>query len=510
MSRIGTYGASQMYLSRLSATQQRLNNLQIQVTTEKKSVNYTGIATDSNRLVNLENEKARAQSFITSNTSVTTRLKAASVSMTAMETTMKNFRNRLDDFAQNSNKNQQEIEQLQTWAFQAMVDLQSYLAANVDGQYIFSGGRVADEPVKLPADSLEGFQAIYDGNDHPYPTTRGGTLLDLHTDSTMTGAIAFDATTGTINAASLNSSPNVLSDIPVGSRITISDSAAGVNDGKSFTVRGVTVDGAGTHLDVSPLTTEGPVAGTISYTDASGTTQTVNSNLTFAPGSDQITVVGSSGLSVNQVFSVSGTGSNNGTYKVTGIVAGPPDTVTIESTKVTTQAASSTISLQADSWYRGDNIQLKQQIDTDRSIDVGVYASDPAFEKAFRAMALIAQGSFGSAGGLENNMERIDQARFLIKDAIARNGSGVGPFGAEQTGDIERLQTQVGVTTNLINTKTAKHKEFSGFLDTRIIDMENVDKTEAIARLLDDQQAMQASYQTLATVRGLSLLTYLK
>ncbi|MBC7905309.1 MAG: hypothetical protein H7Y60_01005 [Rhodospirillaceae bacterium] len=510
MSRIGTYGANQLYLSRLAAVQKRLATEQSQVATEKKSTSYRGIAADTNRLINLENEKKRAQNFITSNDSVTTRLKAANVSMTAMETTMKNVQKRLDEFAQSSTKDQQKVEELQKWAFDAMVDMQSYLAANVDGQYIFSGGRVADEPVRLAAGSLEGFQQIFDGNDHTYPTTRAANLVDLNTDSTMTGNISFDAATGTINAASLTTSPNVLSNIPVGSRITIDDSAAGANDGKSFTVRGVTVNGTGTHIDVSPLTTEGPVAGTIQYTDPAGVSQTVASNLTFAPGSDQITVTNSSGLTLNQVFTVSGTASNNGTYAVTGITAGPPDTVTIQSTKVTTQAASANISLQADSWYRGDNIQLQQRIDTDRTVDVGTYASDPAFEKTFRALGLIAQGVYGTAGGLENNLGRVDDARFLIKDAIARNGSGVGPFGLEEVGDIEQLQTKVGVTANLIGVKTAKHKDFSGFLDTRIIDMENVDKTEAVARLLDDQQAMQTAYQTLATVRGLSLLNYMK
>lgn len=58
MSRIGTFGASQLYLYRLNASQERLNTLQQQVATEKKASAYTGIASDANRLINFENEMA--------------------------------------------------------------------------------------------------------------------------------------------------------------------------------------------------------------------------------------------------------------------------------------------------------------------------------------------------------------------------------------------------------------------------------------------------------------------
>lgn len=387
--------------------------------------------------------------------------------------------------------------------------MQSYLSANVDGQYIFSGGRVSDEPVKLPAGSLEQFQQLYDGSGTTYPTTRSASLLDIHTDSSQTGAISFDAATGTINAATLTTSPNVLSDLPVGSRITIGDSGGGANDGKAFTVRGVTVDAGGTHIDVSPLTTAPTVAGaTVTYTDPAGATQTLNpTNLNFSAGADTITFTPASGMTAGQVFKIAGAGANNGTYEVQSVAGG---VVTIKSTKVTTAGAAATISINADSWYKGDTIQIQQRVDDDRIIDLGVYASDPAFEKAFRAMGLIAQGSFGTAGGLDQNMERLDQARFLIKDAINRNGSGVGPFGVEQVGDIEQLQTQVGVSASMIATKNTKHKSYSAFLAERIIGLENVDKTEAVTRLLDDQTALQTAYQALASVRELNLLNYMK
>ncbi|MBX9635361.1 MAG: hypothetical protein K2X44_10310, partial [Magnetospirillum sp.] len=233
-------------------------------------------------------------------------------------------------------------------------------------------------------------------------------------------------------------------------------------------------------------------------------------NLSFSPGADTITATNAgslAGLAVGTVFTISGSAAgNDGTYQV---AANTGTVLTIQSTKVsTTETVAATLS--ASNWYQGDSLQIQQRIDTDRSVDLGVYASDPAFEKTFRAMGLIAQGVFGTAGGLENNMQRIDQARYLIQDAILRTGTGNGPFGAEQNGDIASLQSQIGTTASLIQSKSDKHKSFSGFLGTRITELENVDKTEAVTRLLDDQQGLQASYQTLATVRGLSLLNYVK
>lgn len=589
MSRIGSYGSSQMYLSRLMAIQNRITQEQIQVATEKKSVNYAGIAADSNRLINMENEKNRAQSYIDSNAMASTRLTAASVSMDAIEATMKNFKKQLDTFAQQGVSDEQSVEQLQKFAYQAMVDMRSYLGANVDGQYIFSGGRVSDQPVTLPANSLDQFQQRFDGDVVTYPTTRAASLTDIHLTAENTGALSFNTATGTIAAAT-----DAFDTLQPGARLTL----GGVVPETTFTVQGV--DPATNQIKVSRMTSESAPEAVITYKNANGETVPMSpASLTFSPQGDTITAstVGSlSDLTVGQVFHVTGSNGNNGSYEVlsnngtditvrstkldfvqptttenTATIGGVPAgtygslsfsanssgqlvisaanggslpapafaagttftvagatasgnngtyTVVANSggtsltvTRVTggtyTMPTTAEATLSADSWYEGDTIQIQQRIDTNRIIDLGVYASDPAFEKAFRAMGLIAQGAYGTAGGLENNLERVNQARFLMTDAINRDSSGLGPFGQEQAGDIEQLQTQVGVSASIIATKNDLHKKYAGFLDTRVSTMENVDMTEAITRLMDDQTALQASYQALASVRGLSLLNYL-
>jgi flagellar hook-associated protein 3 FlgL len=209
---------------------------------------------------------------------------------------------------------------------------------------------------------------------------------------------------------------------------------------------------------VSQLTTEGPSAATISYYPAGNTTtpNTLNGNLTFTPGTDTIQVSSTTGFAVGQVFTVAGTTSNDGSYKVSSIAAGPPDTITVESVKVgATETVAATLS--SESWYKGDNIAIEQR----------------------------------------------------VRDSMLHPAGNSAPFGTEESSDLESVRSQLGVTQNLIKTKTEKHQSYIGFLDDRIISMENVDKNEAITLLLDDQRALEAGYQALSKVREMSLLNFL-
>lgn len=59
MTRISTLASHALSQSQIGATQKRLQDLQIQLSTGQKSLRYTGIAADSDRLVNLESTRMR-------------------------------------------------------------------------------------------------------------------------------------------------------------------------------------------------------------------------------------------------------------------------------------------------------------------------------------------------------------------------------------------------------------------------------------------------------------------
>ena len=65
-------------------------------------------------------------------------------------------------------------------------------------------------------------------------------------------------------------------------------------------------------------------------------------------------------------------------------------------------------------------------------------------------------------------------------------------------------------TRKTMSQANEKHNQFIGFLSQRVTDISQIDQTTAVTQMLSDQTALQASYQSLAQTRSLSLLTYLK
>lgn len=706
MSRIGTYGASQMYLSRIMATQTRLNMLQNQVATEKKSPNYTGIATDSNRLVNFENQMSQAAQFKKNNDVAATRLSAAQTSLDAVQNTIKNFSKAMDNFASGNTSDPNKIRELQELAVRSMSEMESYLNSNVDGQYIFSGGRISTAPVQFATTNLSDFQAIYDGFLKTFPTTRAASLQDLRLTNTETGTVSFNAANGAIIpanagafntlatgssvtidgttnnngdvtvtghvATNVNSKPlteiastgaNAFITYPGGNLLngatgnlafkfnaagdmtitpTTANSLSNLTVGTQFTVKGSTdadLDGFGDHdgayvvtanangvvtianntamsqseaIDVSKLTLTRDTNAD-NMPDTTAALGAITGDATFQVSGNTVTLtVPAGGTALNtlfaagQTFTVAGSAAHNGSFRVAGVTAttvsfqmnpdairtsnfvpqtgrsdvaidftgrdkgldataygtltfsptgvggetitsatpnvfrnangvlapAAGDVITLKSTsgvndgvyKVVsnngtsivvasnspTTESSTTATLSSTTWYKGDNSTLKQRIDSDTTVDIGMYASDPGFEKAIRAMGLIAQGVTGTAGGLDKNQDRVAAARYLLADAMESPAAGTPPYGAEERSDIQSLQARVGVNQSTIKVRNDKHKQYMALFQARADALENVDKTEAVAMLLDEKTSLETSYQTLSTVRGLSLLNYMK
>ena len=716
MTRIGTLGSNTSYIDRILDIQSRMSTGQDQVSTGLKSQIYSGIATDSNTLLNFETEKASAEQFIKGNKAVDTKLSAAADSLTGIQKSMKTFSKQLDVFYSGNTTNQKSVEQIQSFAFQSMLDIQSYLGANVNGQYLFAGGRLTQDPVQLNVSTISAFQSTYNGSTRTWPTSRSAQLLDTTVTRSDSTKLFFSAAAGTIRAAdadaltplstgagicitnsvsnnttyqirshaainvggtalaetngagsgsptiSYGSTPtqilpaattninfafapngnmtmtptsaNTLSAMSAGTTFTVNGSAGNAWDGaykvvsningvveiatdtttaksESITQSGATAPlslslnyGAATAMTtgtISMTATPSAVSGkttvtitpagatdfsayaagntitiggstghngtfTVSAVGAGGSSLSyeVNSDalrvsqfvpqssradvsvkfdvgpgltndlinagsgslaggygtLTFSPtGTTGERITGSNGANsfisaagapyppVGQVITLSSTsGVNDGVYKVT---ANNGSNIEVESVLMTTEAVT-TADVSASSWYKGDTLQIQHRIDDNRQVNVGIYASDTAFEKAIRAMGLIAQGAFGTAGGLDKNQSRITQAKYLIADAMESPAAGTPPFGTELRGDINSVQQNLGFVQQIISNKNEKHSNFIGFLQTRITGIEQIDKTAAVTSLLADSNTLQASYQSLAKIQSLSLLNYVK
>jgi flagellin-like hook-associated protein FlgL len=309
------------------------------------------------------------------------------------------------------------------------------------------------------------------------------------------GSLGFDSSSSVITAAN----PGSLSGITVGQTVNVSGSAS--NNG-NFTVTGVFA---------TPVVDEANNGNAQLVDGTTGFAGATTGGLAFDSASNTITAANGgtlTGVNVGDVISVSGTANNNGKFVVTGV--DPTDTqLTVAPANSAVQVASN-VSLSTSSYYSGNTATLSQQIDNNTPMPYGVTAADPAFEKAIRAMALIAEGQTGTAGGLDNNNDRAVEANYLINSALDNSATGTPPFGAEKAGDVNDLSLKLDLQIQTLNGVTTQQTNFQNFLQTAVGQLTNADSTQTIVELLNQQSALQASYQALATVRQLSLLNYLK
>ena len=160
-------------------------------------------------------------------------------------------------------------------------------------------------------------------------------------------------------------------------------------------------------------------------------------------------------------------------------------------------------------WYAGDEVAGAHRVEGDRTLSLGLNAVDPAFEKAIRAMGMIAQGTYGTGGGLDQNLERVDHALSLLDGALERASGAPEFLGPERAGNVETVRMNLGFDLAVIHETRERQKALAVSLDNQTGEIENVDPLEAMTRLLDDGRALEASYQVVARIRQFSLMNYL-
>jgi flagellin-like hook-associated protein FlgL len=516
MERISNLAASNSVLDILFRTQQRLHDLEVQVTSEKVSQDYTGIARQTGSLLNMENSRDILDRFASNNQMMETRLDLVATTVEGARTTIHDFRQLLLDVGTGTPLDQTHIDDLQAAAFRALKDLETHLNTEVDGRYVFAGGRVTTEPVELNLTSLADFQATYDGATVKYAETRDANLerFSLSADAAGNGNwLIFEADPGGTGGPSrITATTAQFANIAPGTTITLSGTPGGVNDG-TFTVEAV--GGGGTTLDLvtRKFVAEGPVGATLAAPGGTTLLPAATGGLTFASGATDTVTAATAGslaaIPVGSAFTVSGSAGNDGTYTV---LANDGTAITIAAKKLVDQGAAAAEvagTVAAASYYRGDSVVLGHRVDQNRDFDIDLTAIHPGFEKAIRAIAIIAQGVQGSEGGLDQNLGRIDDAIALLNNALDRNVDDPPPYGAELDGTIERAQMDIGYQQVLIHDTNERHKEFIATLEGRVADIENADPTEAITKLLDQSRALEASYQAISRIRQLSLTDYL-
>jgi flagellin-like hook-associated protein FlgL len=432
ITRISNLASNNQLVSLLLKTQARLQNTQIQVGSEKKSQDYGGLGSEAERLVSIENQTKMLERYKRNNELADMRLSAQETTLSGIKTTIRQFREKLYTYQGGSLTDKKRVEDIQKYAFQALKDIQAYLNTDLNGEYLFGGGRTRTKPVDFGLTTLAAFQSTYDGSGVLYPVTRAANVeTSVSLGNSNTGNLTISGT-NVITAATAGS----LASIPVGAKITISGSVLG-NDG----------------------------------------TYTVVSNSGTA-------------ISINGTMSLGGTSNPT----VTNSIANGTET-----------AATITVS----NYYQGDNITQTHRASKNQSFTFDVNAIDPAFEKAIRAMGTIAQGSFGTTGGLDQNTTRLDDSIDLMSLSLGPAAGLTKPYGAETDGHMEQVEQDNGFDRVLVDRLGKEQTNMIGFFDARAADIENIDKLDAVTRLMADSRVLETSYQALARISKLSLSNYL-
>lgn len=163
------------------------------------------------------------------------------------------------------------------------------------------------------------------------------------------------------------------------------------------------------------------------------------------------------------------------------------DTAPVDQSKLPTSYTIPSAAGASIGYYQGDNTQLAVQADVNYSVPYGINANDPGFEEAIRAMHEVIIGT-------PNDKATMNDALGIVTQAL---------------NDVSNIRTKIGASRASLQDVNSRLDQFQLYSEKTISDLSNVDVTEAITRMNQDQTALQASFMTLGRLAQLSLVNYL-
>lgn len=193
--RVPTTATYRIYMNNMSNQKSSINRLSYQATTGNKYDSYDKYGLSSYRILSLQNEQSVVEKYLETNSISQVVLESQQKAVDDIRSAVINFRDQLREFFANDlttmskNPSEEELIALQNTqeaAFEAMSLMAYYLNSQVDGNYIFGGGKDGQKPVNFPYTTLEDFQAAYDGKILTYPTSYSASLSEMSSTSELT------------------------------------------------------------------------------------------------------------------------------------------------------------------------------------------------------------------------------------------------------------------------------------------------------------------------------------
>lgn len=355
MTRVPTTATYNLYMSQMSKQKAAMTDISYQAATGNRYDSYDKYGLSTYRLLSLQNERAVTNKYLETNSITQVVLEAQQTSVNGIRSALTDVRSQVREFfandlaAMSENPTEEELlalQNVQEAAFEAMSLIAYYLNTQVDGNYVFGGGKTTTPPVDFPYTTLEEFQAVYDGDVLTYPNSYSASLSQISTSADVLGGVTIKqefqtldpkvvvyhgspANEMTFDSAtnSLSADPDTFLGIQPGDQVIVQ--GTGGND-QTLTVQSVSEDGstltfAETVADET-ITDSSAVSitkGSWVFSSTEDLTTGITTNaLTGRPGSF-------SDLKEGEKLLINGTGSNNG-YLTIKEISDDGSTITFE------------------------------------------------------------------------------------------------------------------------------------------------------------------------------------
>ncbi|MBR1946322.1 MAG: hypothetical protein IJ846_08555 [Alphaproteobacteria bacterium] len=269
MTRVPTTATYHLYLSQMTKQKAAMSDVSYQASTGNRYASYDKYGLSTYRLLSLQNEQAVTTKYLETNSITQVMLETQQTSMDGIRSALTTVRSQVREFyandltamSQNPTEEQMiSLRNVQDAAFEAMSLIAYYLNTEIDGNYIFGGGKTTVPPVDFSYKTLEEFQSVYNGDVLTYPTSYSASLSQMSTSAETLGGITIEqefqtvapkttvyngspSNTMTFDAAagSLTADQGTFTGLSVGSKVILNGTAS--NNG-TFTVQSVSADGS--------------------------------------------------------------------------------------------------------------------------------------------------------------------------------------------------------------------------------------------------------------------------
>lgn len=147
-----------------------------------------------------------------------------------------------------------------------------------------------------------------------------------------------------------------------------------------------------------------------------------------------------------------------------------------------------------DGYYAGNSDIASAQIDSNLNVQYGVTAANPAFEQVIRVLNFIANSS-GFNQDSPTDVANVNTAQQMLTAAGTQ---------------IQQITSQIGLNQSELNGELQVQQQSQSMVQGNISNITQANSATVIAQLDTLQTQLEASYQTVNILQGLSLANYIK